>query len=111
MRRQLTLEVVIAQKLLNFSKRIGDLASASDFGDYIRLLKIFVMIAGQDARSDMKMAFTKLYFAYFTFVDRPDMFDDADQLNEVDRLHTKLFNQNSMDVVHYKGFDLRGDCG
>lgn len=43
---------------------------------------------------EMLKSFKKLYFAYFTFVDRPEAFDNADELREVDRLHTKLLNLN-----------------
>lgn len=52
------------------------------------------MVVAGNQQYQMVPTYKKLYFAYVTFVDRPDAFDNADQLNEADRLHTKLFDQN-----------------
>lgn len=34
-----------------------------------------------------------VFFAYLKFVDRPEMFENAPQLDEVDRLHIDLFER------------------
>lgn len=74
-----------------FSKTIENLTSSTDFGDYIKLLKVCVWVARNQVL-EMKASFKQLFFAYFTFVNRPNAFDNADQLNEADRLHTKLLD-------------------
>lgn len=41
---------------------------------------------------------------YFTFVDRPNAFDNLDQLNEVDKLHAALYNEQSEYFLNFKAF-------
>lgn len=83
---------------------------SADFHGYIQLLKIGVMMPPEQASYGMIDIFKKLYFAYFTFVDRPSAVDDEDQLNEVDRLHMKLFNQGPEHMVVFKGYEWRDKC-
>lgn len=54
--------------------------------------------------SEMRKIIDKVYFAYFTFVDRPQIFDEVNELNEVDQLHTQLFNQDPNYYNQYKSW-------
>lgn len=77
-------------------KNIKKLANDKDFSNYIKLLKICVSIAQFNENYLIRENLEKLHFAFFTFVDRPNMFDDVEQLDEVDRLHIQLYSSYFM---------------
>lgn len=76
---------------MDFSDKIDNLANLTDFGEYINLLKLGLNLIRYQPSSELQKTLQKLYFAYFTFVDRPSLFDDSKQLNEVDRLHIEFY--------------------
>lgn len=61
---------------------------SKDFTDYIKLLKIIRNVGCFD-----REMCENVFFAYLKFVDRPEMFQNAPQLDEVDRLHIDLFER------------------
>lgn len=72
---------------------------AGNFREYIELLKICVNLAPENSE---QINFLRILFAYYTFVNFPLAFDDAEQLNEVDELHSKLNLQFSPFGNSYK---------
>lgn len=85
----------------NFRVEIENLANATDFSPYLKLLKMCNRLSGHlyvhyypNIHDVVYKAFDKLYAAYFTFANRPKAFDNAEQLNEVDRLHIELWERN-----------------
>lgn len=71
---------------------IENLENATDFSGYIKLLKMGKGLTKFNL-SGMSETFEKLYSAYFTFVNRPTVFDDAERLNEVDQLHIEFWER------------------
>lgn len=68
-----------------------------DFGDYIKLLRMVVSIGYSNFDEEiviLRETLRKLYFAYFEFVDRPQVFDNLTQLIEVDSLHNEMYEQH-----------------
>lgn len=98
------LNILFYSKSLDFRSKINNLANATDFNDYIKLLKTFVKIARTTINYEIKNVLTNLYMTYFTFVDRPNAFDNLDQLNEVDKLHAALYNEQSEYFLNFKAF-------
>lgn len=60
------------------------------------------------ASLEMKTIQNKLYYAYFMFLNRPNAFNDVNQLNEVDRLHTKIFIRNPDDLDRFRQLATQG---
>lgn len=73
--------------------RVDALANATDFSDYINLLKLILPIKRYIAR-DLN-ALDQSYLAYIAFVKRPQIFDDAKQLQEADQLFNAMFDTHS----------------
>lgn len=75
--------------------RVDALANATDFSDYINLLKLILPIKRYIAR-DLN-ALDESYLAYIAFVKRPQIFDDEKkQLQEVDQLFNAMFDTHSL---------------
>lgn len=64
--------------------------SATDFGDYIDLLKTITKLTPNPNSINLD----KVYFVFFEFVDRPKLFDNATELKEVYKLHNELCDQH-----------------
>lgn len=75
--------------LLHFREKVERLADKKDFTDYISLLKSIVNLATQGPKHT-NWEVSKIYCAYFSFVDRPKAFENITQLKEADRLHAKI---------------------
>lgn len=98
--------------MFDFSEKLNLIWNSltADFADYTKLLKACTLIGPQRASNDLKLLFKRIYFAYFTFINRPSAFNDAEQLNEVDRLHMKFFDSNSDDLDFFVGDEWRDRC-
>lgn len=78
-----------------FRTKLNSLASSTDMKEYKNLLEICVTnyIYGTFLNT--------LFFTFFMFVDRPKLFDNDKQLNDIDRLHIELFNQKSEEYLYF----------
>lgn len=77
-----------------FSAKVKVLPDASDFRDYIKLLKVYTKTAALNPSFRLESDKNRILFEYFTFVDRVNAFDNVTQLIEVDRLHAELLTLN-----------------
>lgn len=96
--------------LFECNEAIENLKNASDFSDYVKLLETAVKTNGFYAIDEVNQVFKKLYFAFFQFVDRPHAFDDTEQLNDVDRLHSELYEFDSMHFHNLSTDADRQEC-
>lgn len=94
--------------------------AANDFADYIQLLRTVVGMGYTrkdwsgyhiEFSSLFEQTMLKLYFAFIKFVDRPHVFDQTEQLIEVDRVHSLLAEQFPENFINFIGVDMKKDCG
>lgn len=55
-----------------------------------------------EATQTLDMALRKVYNMYFHFVERPGLFVNLKELNEVDQAHTKFYEQNPSRYIRSK---------
>lgn len=82
----------MTSKLNCFYGYRNKLDNVADFSEYFELLKSFSKISRYD-RS--QLIANELFCGFFKFLNRPHLFDNADQLNAVDRLHIELYKQDA----------------
>lgn len=85
--------------MYNFRKSLLNLKNSSDFTDYIKLLKVCLKMVQYSVNYDLRSPLTKLRFAYYKFVDRPEIFNNSDQLKEVDQLHIELYEKDPFELI------------
>lgn len=73
---------------VNSRKKVNNLPRSQNFSDYIETLKIFKNIGCFD-----RHLYRSVALAYFGFIERPEIFENAIQLSEVDLLYNDLLCQ------------------
>lgn len=64
-----------------------------------------MQIAQYNSNFEMKQTVEKVYFAFVTFVNRPTLFENLEQLLEVDGLITELYDQYADNIGEFKNVD------
>lgn len=82
------------RKYFTFRTKLEKLENATDFIAYVELLEIGTKMARYECDDRTRDILQKLFIAFFTFANRPHLFNDIEQLNQVDELHTALYKQN-----------------
>lgn len=60
--------------------------------------------------SDKNITYEDIFLAYMSFVNRPKIFDNIKQLQEVDQLHTAMFDLHTINwqrEIRERQIDLR----
>lgn len=87
---------------LIYSEKVATLKNATDFSDYIKLLKSSMPIMRYLNNLDLKEHYRGVYFAFFEFVNSPSAFDS--QLEEVDQLHMNFYSERKIYANFYTEF-------
>lgn len=74
-----------------FRNVLALLETATNFQDYIKLLRITLAISRYGSNYRLNGLKHKIFHAFFTFVNRPELFDNMNELEQVDRLFIQLY--------------------
>lgn len=92
-----------------YRSKINALEMSNDFSDYINLLKLTLPMQKYIFESDASI-YEEIFLAYMSLVNRLKIFDNTKQLQEVEQLHTAMFDIRTINwqrEIHERQIDLR----
>lgn len=84
--------------------KVGSFKTKTYYIDYIKLLQQCMNLVSNANRMNLNLqgSLKRVYYAFYAFGNRPRIFDDIEQLKQVDQLHKKFYKLNPDFFKHEK---------
>lgn len=90
------------QQLIDWFRKKCDVEQMENFSSYIQILKII-----RNIRTKNKEFQKSVKCTYLSFVKKPSLFDNFNELTELDELHVNVFKHDEEDIYIEKAENVR----